>query len=526
VLTLRLLGPLVVERDGRELDLGSPRRRALLALLALHAGQALAVDRLVDELWGERPPKTAAHVIQVYVSELRRALGGEETAVLVTRSPGYALDLPADAIDLGRFEELFGRAQALVAGDDLAGAARVIGEGLALWRGDVLADLAYEGFVGQEARRLGELRLAARELQLEVAVRSGPGADDVVALRELATEHPYRERVHALLVRALAAVGRQAEALDAYAAARRVLDEELGIEPGRELRDAQAAVLRQEVAVAGAARPTLLAAALQPERLDPTGRTADALAIATARDVVLACILVRTPGVAPDIGKATSAASSVRGALQSPCRSAAFAATDRGDAVAGLASEHDADTVVLDVADLVGRDGRLPSALVAALDAITADVVLVPGNALAVAGTIAVPFGGSPHDWLAAALAAGLVRHHGGTLRLIGAFDDADDASRLLARAALAVQRAVGIDAEPALAPPGAEGVIAAAAGSPLIVGVSERWRSEGLGPVRGAIAADAGSVLVVRAGIRPGLLAPREARTRFGWSVAGGGSA
>jgi hypothetical protein len=134
-----------------------------------------------------------------------------------------------------------------------------------------------------------------------------------------------------------------------------------------------------------------------------------------------------------------------------------------------------------------------------------------------------VPVGGTPHDWLAAEIGALLARAAGGELRLIGATSDDDDASRLVARAALALQRALGVDAEPVLAAPGDGGVLAAAAGADVVLGVSERWRAEGLGRVRAAIAASA-PALVVRAGIRPGLLAPPAAATRFAWSVARGG--
>jgi hypothetical protein len=178
---------------------------------------------------------------------------------------------------------------------------------------------------------------------------------------------------------------------------------------------------------------------------------------------------------------------------------------------------------VLDVDGLVDPAGRLPGPLVAALDAITADVALVAGAAVDAAGTIAVPFGGSPHDWLAAELAAVMVRAAGGTLRLVGAFVEADDASWLLARAALALQRTLGVDAEPVLAEPGAAGMLAAAEGCSIVVGVSERWRSEGLGATRGTITAAAEAALVVRAGLRPGILAPPDARTRFAWSVVRG---
>ena len=523
MLAFRLLGPFAVERDGVALDLGAPRQRALLALLALHAGETLSVDRLVDELWGETAPKTAPHVIQVYVSHLRRVLAGAPgEPVIETRGPGYALVAPPEAFDLARFEQLLAAGRAALTADRAEDAAAAVATALGLWRGGLLDDLPNEGFVLAEARRVAELRLAAVELQLEVAVARGPTPADVAELRSLAAEHPFRERVHELLIRALAGSGRQAEALDAYGAVRQALDAELGIEPGPALRAAQAAVLRQQVAPVAPPRGAVVAVALQPSRLAAVGRAADGLATATERDVVLACILARDDGAAPDLAGAAREAATVRGGLTSVARSAAFAARDRGAAVAGFAAEHDAELLVLDVAGLGGPDGRLPGPLVEALEGITADVVLVPGEAASGAGAIAVPFGGTPHDWLAAEIGALLARAGGGGLRLIGATADDDDASRLVARAALALQRALGVDAEPVLAAPGDGGVLAAAAGAEVVLGVSERWRAEGLGRVRAAIA-EAAPALVVRAGIRPGLLAPPAAATRFAWSVARG---
>ncbi len=524
MLAFRLLGPFAVERDGVALDLGAPRQRALLALLALHAGETLSIDRLVDELWGERAPKTAPHVIQVYVSHLRRVLAAApEEPVIETRGTGYALLAPAEAFDLARFEQLLAVGRAALASGRSDDAAAAIETALGLWRGGLLDDLPNEGFVLAEARRVAELRLAAVELRLEVAVARGPTPADVAELRTLGTEHPFRERVHELLIRALAASGRQAEALEAYAAVRQALDTELGIEPGPALRAVQAAVLRQEVAPVAPPRGTVVAVALDPSRLAVTGRAADALATATGRDVVLACVLQRADGAAPDLAGAAREAAAVRAQLTASARSAAFAARDRGSAVAGFAAEHDAELVVLDVAGLGGVDGRLPGPLVEALEAITADVVLVPGEATSGTTAVAVPFGGTPHDWLAAEIGALLARAGGGALRLIGATADDDDASRLVARAALALQRGLGVDAEPVLATPGDGGVLAAAAGAEVVLGVSERWRAEGIGRVRAAIA-EASPALIVRAGIRPGLLAPPAAATRFAWSVARGG--
>ncbi len=245
MLWFRVLGRFQVDDDHGPLSLGSARRRALLALLTLNAGRVVAVDRLIDALWGETPPRTAAHVLHVYVSDLRHVMPDQ---VLLTAPPGYLLQVPGDAVDLNEFERLLSRAHAAFMAGDPAGTVSAVDAALALWRGPVLDDLASEGFVRVEAQRLEELRLTARELRATAALTLPDPPDLVPELRALVVEHPYRERSHALLMRALATSGRQAEALEVYATTRSRLADELGIEPGAELQAAQTAVLRQEVA--------------------------------------------------------------------------------------------------------------------------------------------------------------------------------------------------------------------------------------------------------------------------------------
>jgi DNA-binding SARP family transcriptional activator len=520
----RVLGPFEVVGDGMPIDLGGARRRALLALLVLNAGKVIGSERLIDELWGERPPPTAGHVLHVYVSALRKLLPPD---VIVSRPPGYVLEIPPEAIDLQRFERLLAAGRKALAASDPRSAAAAFDEGLALWRGPVLEDLSADEFVQAEARRLAELRLAARELRAEAGIGLGGGPEVVAELEALTREHPFRERGHALLMRALAAEGRQAEALAVYQAARERLDEELGIEPGEELRAAQLAVLRQEVApapaaAAPAARGVVLAVASDPSRLQAVAAVGDAAALGSGRELIIACVLPRGES-APDVAGAARIASSVRHAVRSEARAAAFATRDEARDIAALAAENEADLVLLDIGELEQGRARLPPAIRACLEAITADVALLAGDPPAPGALVAAPFGGGTHDWAATELAALVARGDGGALRLIGVTSADDDASRLVARAALAVQRAVGLDAEPALAEPGVDSLLAAAGGSGgLVIGVSDRWRSEGLGETRRALVAATGSALVVRRGVRPGLLAPPDARTRFGWSAAG----
>jgi len=233
----------VVER-GSSLALGGAKQRALLTMLLLHANEVVSSERLIDELWGEAPPATVTKSIHVYVSRLRKELGEER---LVTRSPGYVLRVEAGEFDLRRFEALFAEARD---GDaDASATARTLREALALWRGAPLADLAYEPFAQAEISRLGELRLAALEGRLEAELELGRHVELTGELEALTVEHPLREHPRSLLMLALYRSGRQAEALAAYQEARRVLVEALGIEPGRELRELEQAVLRQDPAL-------------------------------------------------------------------------------------------------------------------------------------------------------------------------------------------------------------------------------------------------------------------------------------
>jgi DNA-binding SARP family transcriptional activator len=212
---------------------------SLLAVLLLHANEVVATERLIDELWGASPPATVAKSVQTYVSRLRKQLGDGR---LVTRIPGYLLRVDPSELDLARFERLVAEA----GGADPVTAARLLSEALALWRGAPLADLAYEPFARAEIARLEESRLAAQEQRLDAELAAGRHAALVGELEGLVREHPLRERLRGQLMLCLYRAGRQAEALEAFGAARAVLVEELGIEPGRRLRELHEAILRQD----------------------------------------------------------------------------------------------------------------------------------------------------------------------------------------------------------------------------------------------------------------------------------------
>ena len=239
----RILGPLEVEDDGRQLDLGRPKQRALLALLLVSANAVVSADRLVEELWAGRPPEDASAALQVQVSRLRRALGGP--GVVESRRPGYVLHVDPGHLDAARFESWAGEARALLARGAAEPARALLERALALWRGPALAEFADQPFALPEAARLEELRLVAEEERVEAELALGHHAAVVGPLRQLAEAHPLRERLWGQLMVALYRSGRQAEALRAYTELRTNLGEELGIDPSPALAHLEEAVLLQ-----------------------------------------------------------------------------------------------------------------------------------------------------------------------------------------------------------------------------------------------------------------------------------------
>ena len=244
----RVLGPLEVRDGDRSLPLAGAKQRALLALLLLHANQMLSRDRLIDELWGEEPPETAVQSLHVYVSRLRKVL---PSGTLLTRPPGYLLELEPDELDLRRFERLLADGREELARGDAGRASRVLHDALALWRGPALAEFAFEPFAQVEIGRLEELRLAAVEERVDADLALGRHAELIGELEALIAENPHRERMRGQLMLALYRSGRQAEALEAYHDARAALDE-LGIEPSERLRELERAILTHDATLVAA----------------------------------------------------------------------------------------------------------------------------------------------------------------------------------------------------------------------------------------------------------------------------------
>jgi predicted ATPase/DNA-binding SARP family transcriptional activator len=247
----RVLGPLeVIERD-LPLQLGGAKQRAVLAVLLLHRGEPVSRDRLIDELWGEDPPRSAAKTLQGYISHLRKAVG---EGFVVTRGGGYQLSLAPGHLDLDEFERLAAEGEEALAAGQAASAADRLRAALALWRGRPLADFAYEPFAQAAIGRLEEARLAALEKRIDADLALGRHDRLVSELEALVREHPLRERLRAQRMLALYGAGRQAEALEAYRQARRALSEQLGIEPGPELRQLEHAILAQDPELASPVR--------------------------------------------------------------------------------------------------------------------------------------------------------------------------------------------------------------------------------------------------------------------------------
>lgn len=240
----RILGSLEVDADSGPVALGGARPRGLLALLLLHRNEPVSAERLAVALWGEDAPAGAVKTIQVYVSRLRRALG--DPGVLTTTPAGYRLRVAPDELDCERFERLSAEGFRALADGELARAERALHEALSLWRGPPLAEFAFQAFAQTEIARLEEERLAALEARVEVDLALGRHGELVGELQQLVALHPLRERLHAQLMLSLYRSGRQADALKTYRDARDVLVEQLGVEPGPELREVERAVLAHD----------------------------------------------------------------------------------------------------------------------------------------------------------------------------------------------------------------------------------------------------------------------------------------
>jgi DNA-binding SARP family transcriptional activator len=503
----------------------------------------VAQDTLIELLWGASAPTRAATVLQGYVSHLRKALG---PGVLVTRSPGYAVEIDDEQLDLHRFETLVEQARHDLAAGRMEVAAGRLRQALGLWRGAPLADFTYEAFAQPEIARLEELRLVALERQIETELALGRAADLVGELERLVASHPLRERLCELLMLALYRSGRQADALEAYRATRRLLLDDLGIDPGETLQELERAILRHDPGLDCAPTPgrssapepeperSIVVLPLDDEYLDALLDVAEALASRPPRELIIARLLPDEQGLDEASARLRACRSSLR-ARGLSSRAAAFTSTSPGADAVILASEQNADLLLVDTPASLVEQGAPDPVLATVLEDAPCDVAVLLNRAPFEVGAdrpVIVPFGGAEHDWTAVELAAWIARARGASIRLLGTAAaprrGRRDASRLLARASLLIQQVIGIETEPLLVPPGGEGVLAAAEqGGMLVLGLSTRWRAEGLGETRLEIVRASGiPTLLVRRGLRPGGLAPEGSMTRFTWTLSAASAA
>jgi DNA-binding SARP family transcriptional activator/streptogramin lyase len=294
-LEFRILGPVEVASNGERLALGGEKQRALLALLLLHENEVVSRDRIIDELWGERPPATVAAALNVYVSKLRKILGDAAAKeILVTQEPGYVLRVETGQLDSDRFASLSAEGKCALEGGSHDVAIAKLREALSLFRGRALDDLAHEDFARMAGARLEDARLATLMNRIEADLGQGDATGLVTELESLVLKHPLQERVWGQLMLALYRTGRQAEALETYQRARRTLDE-LGIEPSQDLKQLHSRMLRQDAALRTSRPvPTAEPSAMRPGlRRRPSRQVLVAAGIAVAVAATAAMLLTR-----------------------------------------------------------------------------------------------------------------------------------------------------------------------------------------------------------------------------------------
>jgi YVTN family beta-propeller protein len=304
----RILGPLDVRDDGHAFELGGEKQRAVLAILLLHANEAVSVDRLIEGIWGEQLPRSAQKTLQGYIYRLRKLLenGSGEAGTtanggrLMTSAHGYLLRVAGGELDLDRFKALVEQGRQALAVGDPASAATLLREALGLWRGPALADLEYEAFAQPAIAQLEELRLAALEDRIEADLALGLDRDLVGELSALLEQHPLRERLRGQVMVALYRCGRQAEAIELYQQYRRALSHELGLDPSPLLRELEASILCRDpkLDLARGQRPAPLprAASARWRAGLPGRRWGPALASAALVAIAAAVLVVTSTG--------------------------------------------------------------------------------------------------------------------------------------------------------------------------------------------------------------------------------------
>ena len=508
MLEFRILGPLEVLDEGRTARLGGPKQRAALAILLLNANRVVSVERLADDLYAGAPPVTAVTQVQRQMSELRKVLG---STAIETRSPGYVIHVDPGRLDLDQFERWTHDAAQALEGADPRAASELLGRALELWRGAPLADLTYEPFAQTAIARLDELRLSALEQRFTAELELGRHGQVLPELEALVWDHPLRERPRELLMVALYRSGRQAEALEVYRKTRESLVAEFGIEPSPLLHELERRILIQDPSLdlsVSSHAPTveperaLLVVPAADDRIDALLSVAKPLALLPGRVLIVA----RLAEDESQLHAAVAAVATSCAALGSSGRAAAFTSLEPARDVVRLATNYDVELVLIEsrTADVAAVTAHSP-ADVAVFSGVEVDWKQGEG--------VFVPFGGSRDDWAALEVGAWLASSLDVPLRLVGTAADPTrgrrDASRLLADASLAIQRVVGVAAEPLLVEPAEDALVAAVESATMVVTGREVVFTRAYPPA-----------LLVHRGTRPGGLAPRDSWTRFSWSL------
>ncbi len=504
MIELRLLGPLEALEDGHPLAIPRGKPSAVLACLALDAHRVVAIETLIDRLWAEPQPASAHKLVQIYVSQLRKQLG----SAIETRAPGYRLSHDT-ATDLGRFERF---TEAAHATGDPARTAELAEEALSLWRGPALAEFRHEPFAAASARRLAELRLGILERRIEAELELGKHAQLVPELEALVAQEPLRERARSQLMLALYRSGRQAEALECFRRGRKLLIDELGIEPSRPLQDLHQAVLRRDSALdlSSSSRAELLGCVICG------GSQLEALVAPLCKDG-RELLLVEIADEPAELPRLSAALEKSRGRIAETgikIRTVCFTSSTPWRDLCRLAREQSASLFV--AAGLPPQEESRDL-----LAELPCDLALAPRPELRLdsADAVLVPFGGRQEEWAALELGAWLARAHELPLRILGTEADSGhrDASRMLANASLALQRFAGITAEPVIVAAGIGGILAQR-GAIIVAS----YASAELDTTRQALIEGTEiPLLFVRRGLRPGGLASAQTLTKFSWSLA-----
>ena len=346
----RILGPLEVLSPDGWTAISAPKWRSLLACLLVRPGQLVPTDYLIFELWGDAPPSTANNLVSIYVHQLKKVIGDTDRRILVYRAPGYMLRVAPGDVDIEQFESLAAEGRGSLAAGDPERAAVRLGEALALWRGPLLADVAPSPLIESHAQRVAELWFTTTELRVEADLACGRAAQVIPELRGLVMEHPLRERLWALLMRALEEAGRRAEALETYSRAREVIAEELGVDPGSELQRLYAELLAADAsAVAAPVAPRPVAPGpVAPPGVPPVAPQSLPRIEASVPDV--AAVVPDAPAI-PDLAADGAPSGEISGTI---------AIGTFADALAAQAGPQ-ADTAVPAPAPLRARPAQLPA---------------------------------------------------------------------------------------------------------------------------------------------------------------------